>query len=90
MSNLWIPVNLLNNREIATATWLLIGLALRLSQNTIRESMLGVVRTFFHHKLLATITCMALYTSAVVFTLFLLEFWNATILKDTIFWFCFF
>tara|TARA_B100000809_G_scaffold241856_1_gene265428 strand:+ start:2968 stop:3126 length:159 start_codon:yes stop_codon:yes gene_type:complete len=52
--------------------------------------MLGVVRTFFHHKLLAAIICMALYTSAVVFTLFLLEFWNATILKETIFWFCFF
>jgi len=83
-------VNLLNNREIATATWLLIDLASGLSQNTIRESMLGVVITFFHHKSLSAIICMALYTSAVVFTLFLLEFWNDPILKDTIFWSCFF
>ena len=47
-------------------------------------------QNIFHHKLLAAIICVALYTSAVVFTLFLLEFWNATILKDTIFWFCIF
>ena len=77
-----------NNREIATALWLLVLLALVLSKADVRKSLAGVLGAFFHYKILASVCLMALYTAAVVILLAAISLWNASLLKDTVVWFC--
>jgi len=77
-----------NNREVATAFWLVVLLALVLSRTGARESLAWGLRAFFHYKILAGISLMALYTAGVVRLLAAISLWNASLLKDTIVWFC--
>ena len=82
-------MTLFNNREIATAIWLLVTLVFALSKHPIRKSMLDVVKTLFQPKLLFCIGFMILYTASLVAALNAANFWTMSLLKDTILWFCF-
>lgn len=84
-----MDMNLFNNREIATAIWLLMAFVFALSKRTIRESMLNVIKAFFQPKILLCVGFMILYTIGMVAVLYAANFWNATLLKDTVLWFCF-
>ena len=77
-----------NNREIATAVWLLVFAAWALRTANIRKSLAGVVRAFCHFKILAPICLMLLYSAAVVALLAAFGLWKIALLKDTIVWFC--
>jgi hypothetical protein len=77
-----------NNREIATAFWLLIFLAWALRKPNIRKSLAGLVRAFCRFKIIAAVCVMLLYTVAVVGVLAAFCLWNIALLKDTIVWFC--
>ena len=77
-----------NNREIATAFWVLLFVALAPQKGDIRKSLAGVLRAFCHFKILASVCLMLLYTAAVVTLLALIGLWKSTLLKDTIVWFC--
>ena len=83
-------MNLFNNREIATAIWLLVIFILMLFNRDIRKSFLDVFKkVFFEIKILSSIFFMIAYTAGIVFVLYQINFWNISLLKDTVVWFCF-
>jgi len=82
-------MNLFNNREIATAIWLLVIFILMLFKRDIRKSLLDVINAFFKIKILSSIFLMIAYTTGIVFVLYQINFWNTSLLKDTVVWFCF-
>ncbi len=81
-------MNLFNNREIATAIWVLVIFILILFKRNIRKSLLNVIKAFFKIKILSSIFLMMLYTTGIVIVLYRVNFWNTSLLKDTIVWFC--
>jgi len=82
-------MNLFNNREIATAIWLLVIFALMLFKRDIRKSISDAFKAFFDIKILSSIFFMIAYTAGIVFVLYQINFWNISLLKDTVVWFCF-
>lgn len=83
-------MNLFNNREIATAIWLLVIFILMLFNRDIRKSFLDVFKkAFFDIKILSSIFFMIAYTAGIVFVLYQINSWNISLLKDTVVWFCF-
>ena len=82
-------MNLFNNREIATAIWLLVIFILMLFKRDIRKSILDVFKAFFKIKILSSIFFLIAYTAGIVFVLYQINFWNISLLKDTVVWFCF-
>ena len=82
-------MNLFNNREIATAIWLLVIFILMLFNRELRKSFLDVFKAFFKIKILSPIFFMIAYTAGIVFVLYQINFWNISLLKDTVVWFCF-
>ena len=82
-------MNLFNNREIAIAIWLLVIFILMLFNWDIRKSLLEVIKAFFKIKILYSIFLMIAYTTGIVFVLYQINFWNISLLKDTVVWFCF-
>ena len=82
-------MNLFNNREIATAIWLLVIFILMLFKRDIRKSILGVFKAFFEIKILTSVFFMIAYTTGIVFVLYQINLWNISLLKDTVVWFCF-
>lgn len=82
-------MNLFNNREIATAIWLLVIFILMLFNRDLRKSFLDVFKAFFKIKILSPIFFMIAYTAGIVFVLYQINFWNISLLKDTVVWFCF-
>ncbi len=77
-----------NNREIATAFWLLVFLVLVLSKAEIRKSFASILRLFFSFKILVSVALMVFYTALAVILLAAINLWNVSLLKDTIVWFC--
>ena len=83
-------MDLFNNREIATAIWLLVIFIRMLFNRDIRKSFLDVFkRVFLDIKILSSIFFMIAYTAGIVFVLYQINFWNISLLKDTVVWFCF-
>lgn len=82
-----------NNREIAIAIWFLVLLLVASFQPTIRYSalkvILDVLRAFSRPKTLIWLGFIILYVSGIVAVLYVANFWDTSLLKDTIFWFCF-
>lgn len=81
-------MNLFNNREIATAIWLLVIFILMLFKRDIRKSILDLFKAFFE-KILTSIFFMIAYTIGIVIVLYQINLWNISLLKDTVVWFCF-
>lgn len=77
-----------NNREIATAFWLVVLLAFALRKADIRKPLAAVLRTFIHLKILVPVCLMVLYIAATVAMLGAIGLWNVSLLKDTVVWFC--
>ncbi|KAF5433712.1 hypothetical protein C5S39_01215 [Candidatus Methanophagaceae archaeon] len=82
-------MNLFNNREIATAIWLLVIFILMLFNMYLRKSILDVFKAFFKIEILSLIFFMIAYTAGIVFILYQINCWNISLLKDTVVWFCF-
>lgn len=78
-----------NNREIATAIWLLVFTAWMLSFPSVRESIFRLFRSVLHWKILACVGLMAIYTGASISIFWLAGLWNLALLKDTVLWFFF-
>ena len=77
-----------NNREIATAFWLLVLAVWALRKADIRNSIVGAARAFCHFKILASVCLMLLYVTGAVSLLDAIGIWKVDLLKDTIVWFC--
>lgn len=82
-------MSLFNNREIASAIWLLVIFTFLLGKRDIRKSLFNVIKSLFHIKILSSIFIMMAYTTGIVIALYLVKLWNISLLKDTVVWFCF-
>ncbi len=82
-------MNLFNNREIAIAVWILVIFIILLFIRGIRKSLKDLVKVLFHRKILILVLSIIVYTVGITFVLYLLNFWNISLLKDTILWLCF-
>jgi hypothetical protein len=80
---------LFNNREIATAIWLSIFVLWVLTKPNVRDAIANVFSVLLKWKLLVCIAAMVLYTAAIVAVLYFIGFWQLSMTKDTVLWFCF-
>ena len=80
-------LGLFNSREIATGFWALVLLAWAVSQPTIRESLVGVLRAAVQPMILWVVVVAGLYTWGAVVLLAALRVWTPDLLNDTVFWF---
>lgn len=77
----------LSSREIATSFWLAAFLAWGFTHPPVRSSFLNVIKALFASKVIIPIMLVIGYTSAVVWGLAAIGFWDASLLKDTVLWF---
>ncbi len=76
-----------NNRELATAFWLLVFAVWALRKTEIRNSIGRVFRAFWNFKIIASVCLMLLYVTCIVAFLAAIGMWEVDLLKDTIVWF---
>jgi hypothetical protein len=81
-------MGIFNNRELATFLWLAVFLAFAFAHADVRRSFARVLQTFFCVTLQVLVWAMLFYSTAMVALLARFRLWNATLLKDTIIWFC--
>jgi hypothetical protein len=76
-----------NSREIATIIWLVtIGLILQFNKST-RQASVNLIGAFFQWKI-SLINLLAIsYSALIVWVLWIINFWELSLLKDTVFWF---
>lgn len=78
-----------NNREIASGIWLIIIFIFMIRKKDIRYSLKRLLKTFFNKKILVSFIFMFISTSIIVLFLYYINFWDISLLKDTIIWFLF-
>ncbi len=82
-------MDILNNREIAIALWLLaISIYIFSSSKMadVRTAFKGVLSAFFARQIISILCLMVIYMALVIYCLFELELWNAEQIKNTVFW----
>lgn len=78
-------IEFFTTREWASITLIILFVLLSAKAKSVRESIIGVVKAFFHWKILLPIICAQIYLSIFAYTLYKYGFWNTTILRETIF-----
>ena len=78
-------IDFFTTREWASITLIALFVLFSARTKSVRGSMLGVVKAFFHWKILLPIICAQLYLSIFAYTLYKYGLWNTTILRETIF-----
>lgn len=82
-------MDILNNREIAIALWLL-AISTYISSSSkmaeVRVAVKGVLSAFFVRQIVTVLCLMIGYMAIVVYSLSELELWNGEQLKNTVFW----
>lgn len=76
-----------SNRELATFVWIAILIVLFSFKKEIRNSILQFIKSFFVTGILLIILLLAVYTLGSILILKYYQFWDLTLIKDTIFWF---
>ena len=83
-------LNVFNNRELASATLIIIFFAwMMIKHSEVRSSLGCVAQTMLQKTILITLATLAAYTTLVVFILERIDVWNVGQLKNTILWFVF-
>jgi hypothetical protein len=77
----------LNNRELAVAIWIGLLLIAMAFAKDVRHSMGGIIKSFFVKKVFFIFLSIALYSLIIISLLYVVEYWNKTLLKDSVFWF---
>lgn len=80
-------LSVLDNREQAILVWATLGLTLAMFNQSIRGSIVLLVRTFFSKPLLIVLILMVGYVVMIVFASRYLGLWNVSMTKDTVKWF---
>src|SRR5262245_31441605 len=78
--------SVLNNREIATAIWLIIALLWALSISGVRRSIRDLLKTFLNVKIVVPFVAMLVYIFLMVTVFKKIGFWDVSATKDTILW----
>lgn len=73
-----------NNREISIFFWFIVFLIWSLSQKSIRESMVNLIKSFVN--ILALYFLMLVYISIIIIIFYQFQIWDFSLLKDTIYW----
>lgn len=76
-----------SNREVAVGLWLAVFVAWALTRPGTRDSIKGLLKAFFHVKIVAAVATLALYLVLVVLCLRLLGLWSTDHLTDTAYWY---
>lgn len=79
-------MEIFNNREIALAIWLFVGMIIASSRKSIRKAFHGVWKAFFRRPILISLGLMVSYIALVVFGLHETGLWNLGLLKNTVLW----
>lgn len=82
-------MDLFTSREIAIFLWALGGILFFLFKKDVRRSFFGVIKAFFHWRLLLYVALSGLYFTTVLFGLNLVFPLNPSLLKDAALWFLF-
>lgn len=80
-------MGLFNNREVATAFWLIVFAVWALRKREIRGSVCEVFHAFWHLKIVAPVFLIFLYIAGVIALLVAIGMWEVGLLKDTVVWF---
>lgn len=78
-------IEFFTTREWASITLIILFVLLSAKAKSVRESIIGVVKGFFHWKMLLPIICAQIYLSIFAYALYKYGLWNTTILRETIF-----
>ena len=79
-------MDMFNNREIALAIWITLGIAFAALKPSIRAAFHGVWKAFFRRMILVPFGLMVCYIVLVVLGLHEIGIWNLGQLKNTILW----
>ncbi|WP_194435173.1 hypothetical protein [Vibrio fluminensis] len=83
-------MNVFNNRELASATIIIVFFALMMIKDSeVRRSLGCIARSMLQKTIIITLATLAVYTIFVVFLLERIDVWNVGQLKNTILWFVF-
>jgi hypothetical protein len=78
---------ILDNRELAILIWAVVALVGVLSIGRIRPSVVQLLRTVVHPKLLILWVSMLIYIGLLVWLLALVHVWTTDLISETVFWF---
>jgi hypothetical protein len=78
----------LNNRETAVAIWAIVAIVGMLFVPGVPGGIAGVVRAFFAPKIIGIVVAAGLYSAALVLLLDRAGFWDRSMAKGTVIWFC--
>jgi len=76
-----------SNREIASFFWIIVAVIVMSFKKTFRNSMGQVVIAFLNKKILSIIFVTFLYFACIVFLLSLVQLWDKSMIKDSLYWF---
>lgn len=86
MSDTILPTDVLNNREIAIAIWLVVLIFWVFIKTDVKGSVRGLLKQFFHYKILIPYLLAVCYSVIGVYILSQIGLWTIAQLKDTILW----
>ncbi len=75
---------ILNSRQLAVVLWLVVFICWALTKNDIRKSVKPILETAFSRQMLSLFTLIIGYNAVVVWWLWRIEYWDATMLYDTV------
>ena len=78
-------IDFFTSREWASITLIALFILFSARARSVRGSIIGVVKAFFHWKILLPIICAQIYLSIFAYALYKYGLWNTTILRETIF-----
>ena len=78
-------IEFFTTREWASITLIALFVLYSAKSRRVRSSMIGVIKAFFHWKILVPIICAQVYLSVFAFVLYKNGLWDTTILRETIF-----
>lgn len=82
-------MNLLNNREIAFALWLIVVAIYLVSSSKMkdaRRSFIKLMSAFLSRQIISVLTLLAIYMGVVIYLMSEADLWNIGQIKNTAFW----
>jgi hypothetical protein len=84
--NIETITDIFSNREISIIIWIIVLITLFSISKEIRKSSGGIFSAIFDEKIVDILLLMFIYTELMILILTIIEFWNFSLLKDTIYW----
>lgn len=82
-----ILLRIFSTRELAIFFWIIIGIFIAIFNEQLRNGIFDVLKTIFGKKIESALFSLTVYVAILVYTLYKLELWNLSMLKDTVFWY---